>query len=177
MMKLNVSMLLLLTVSTVAFSQNLKIGYTNVEYVLSVMPETEQVESEFKSYQTQYQNQLRAKYEEYQSKVAEYQQNAPNMLDAIRQDKEDEIRSLEQSIQKFEQNIQAKLAEKQEELLGPLYEKITKAINVVAEANGYTHVFSNDAGGMPVLLYAREEDNITVLVMDELGIEAPAPEE
>jgi outer membrane protein len=60
------------------------------------------------------------------------------------------------------------------QLLQPAYDKIQKAIDDVAKENGYTHVFSSDQGGVFILLYAREEDNITNIVLKKLGIEPPA---
>ena len=43
-----------------SFSQELKIGYTNVEYILSFLPETKQVQAEVQAYGTQLQNQLQS---------------------------------------------------------------------------------------------------------------------
>ena len=42
---------LLISISTLG--QDLKIGYTNVEYILSFLPETKQVQSEVQAYGTQ----------------------------------------------------------------------------------------------------------------------------
>jgi outer membrane protein len=63
------------------------------------------------------------------------------------------------------------------QLLQPAYDKIQGAINDVADENGYTHVFSSDAGAFAILLYAKDESNITDLVLKKLGIEPPAEEE
>jgi outer membrane protein len=49
-------------------------------------------------------------------------------------------------------------------------DKIYKAVNEVAKANNFTHVLNSDQ----VLLYAEEESDITDLVLDKLGIKAPA---
>ena len=51
-----ISILLMFSVNI--FSQDIKIGYTNVEYILSFLPETKQVQSEVQAYGTQLQNQL-----------------------------------------------------------------------------------------------------------------------
>ena len=52
---LTISILLIFSFNT--FSQDIKIGYTNVEYILSFLPETKQVQSEVQAYGTQLQNQ------------------------------------------------------------------------------------------------------------------------
>lgn len=152
----------------------MKIGYTNVEYVLSLMPEAKQIESELAAYEKQLSTQLESKYTDYQSKVAAYQQNAETYTDVVRADKENEIVNLQNSIQEFEANAQNSLLSKRNQLLQPAFEKIGVAIEQISKENSYTHVFNMTAGGQSILLYAREEDNVTNLVLQKLGIDPPS---
>ena len=152
----------------------LKIGYTNVEYVLSLMPEAKQIESELASYDKQLSTQLEAKYADYQTKVADYQQNAQTYTEIVRADKENEIVSLQTSIQEFEQNAQNSMLQKRNQLLQPAFEKIGTTIEQVSKENGYTYIFNMTVSGQSILLYAREEDNVTNLVLKKLGIDPPA---
>jgi outer membrane protein len=71
------------------------------------------------------------------------------------------------------------LQRKSGELLEPVFEKIQNAIDAVAKANGYTHVFNSGQpeAGLNILLYARDEDNISDLVLKQLGITPPPAEE
>ena len=156
-----------------AFSQ-LKIGYTNVEFVLSLMPKAEQVNSEIKTYEKQLQTQLEAKYQDYQEKVEDYQKNGASYSDVIRADKEKEITDLQESIQQFDTNAKQSLLKKQETLLQPLFSEIGEAIESVSKEAGYSHVFNLTAAGQNILLYAREEDDVTKLVLKKLGIDPPA---
>ncbi len=157
-----------------AIAQTQKIGYANAEYILSLLPEAKQIESDLKAYETQLQNQLQAKYQDFQQKAAEYQQQAATMIDAVRADKEKELQDMQTQLQQFQQNAETSMLNKRNELLGPAVEKIGKAIKEVAEANGYSHVFSAGSPGVDVLLYANEESNIDKLVLAHLGIDAPA---
>ncbi|MEM6641492.1 MAG: OmpH family outer membrane protein [Bacteroidota bacterium] len=152
----------------------LKIGYTNVEYVLSLMPEAKQIESELGAYEKQLSSRLEAKYKDYQTKLGEYQQNGQSMAEEVRADIENELLSMQQSIQSFEADAQQRLVNKRNELLQPAFEKIGTAIESVSKENAYTHVFSMNSGGLSILLYAREEDNVTNLVLKKLGIDPPA---
>jgi len=161
-------------IATLGLMAQLKIGYTNADYILSLMPEAKQIESDLTSYETQLQNQLQAKYTEFQSKAADYQQNAADMIDAVRADKENELQNMQVEIQKFEQQAQASLTNKRNELIAPAYEKIGTAIEQIAKENGYSHIFSSGSPGFNVLLYAREEDNVSDLVLKKLGIDPPA---
>ena len=156
-----------------AMSQ-MKIGYTNVEYVLSLMPEAKQIESELSAYDKQLSAQLEAKYADYQAKVADYQQNAESYTDVVRADKESEIVNLQGSIQEFEQNAQNSMINMRNQLLQPVFEKIGTAIEQVSKENGYTHVFNMSVSGQSILLYARDEDNVSNLVLKKLGIDPPA---
>ncbi len=151
----------------------MKVGYTNIEYVLSVMPEAKQIESELAAYEKQLSSQLESKYKDYQTKVGDYQQNAESYTDVVRADKESEIVNLQSSIQEFEKNAQNSLLNKRNQLLQPAFEKIGVAIEQVAKESAYTHVLNMTANGQSILLYAREEDDVTGSVLKKLGIDAP----
>lgn len=155
---------------------NLKIGYTNVDYILNLLPEAKEIEAELNAYGKQLESQLQSKMSEFQEKLNDYQtkMNSGDLLPAVARDKETELNSLRQSIEKFQRDADASLQKKQVDLLQPAYEKIQNAINAVAKANSYSHVFSSDVGAFAVLLYADENSNITELVLAELGIEPPA---
>lgn len=92
------------------------------------------------------------------------------MNETVRNDKQAELQELQNSIQKFQQEAQQSLQAKQVELLKPAYEKIQKTIDEVAKENGFTHVFSNDASGVPILLFASEENDISNLVLAKIGV-------
>ena len=168
---------LVAAVSAKAQDGGLKIGYTNAEYILSNMPEAKQIEADLKDYEQQLSTQLESKSKDFQAKYAEYQRTAENMIPEVRADKEQELQGLQNSIQKFQQDAQISLQRKSGELLQPAFDKIQKAIDAVAKANGYSHVFNSGQpeAGLNILLYAREEDNISDLVLKQLGIEPPPP--
>ena len=167
-------MVLALLVLGSAVHAQLKIGYTNAEYVLTQMPDAKEIQSQLQSHQKQLETQLQTKSTAYQNLVQEYQANQATYIDAVRLDKENEIRRMQQEIQEFQVNADASLQKKQLELLDPALKKIQDAIKAVAEKNGYSHVFSNAAGGLDILLFARDEDDITNLVLAELGIAVEA---
>ena len=123
------------------FAQELKIGYTNTDYILSFLPETKQVQSEVQAYGTQLQNQLQSKVTDFQSKADAFQKTAATMTDLIRADKQEELQNLQASIQKFQNEAQTSIAQKEQDLFKPLFEKISNAINVVSERENYINKF------------------------------------
>jgi len=159
-----------LLISFASFAQGndqpLKIGYTNVEYILLQLPESKQIESELKTHSTQLENQLQAKYTEYQTKVDAYQKSAATMDKTIRDDKEKELMNMNNSIQEFQRTAQASLQSKEKSLVDPVIAKIDKAIKDVAKESGYTYVISNQA-----LLAGPEGGDISPLVLRKLGVD------
>ena len=127
---------------TVKAQSELNIGYTNVDYILSLLPEAKEIEAELTAYTKQLESQLQSKAEEYQTKAMDLQQKmqSGDIIPTVAQDKQDELRNLEASIQKFQRDADASLQNKRVTLLQPAYDKIQEAINTVAEENGYTHV-------------------------------------
>lgn len=158
---------------------SVKIGYTNIDYILSMLPESKQIEADYTAYEKQLSNQLQAKITEFQTKGAEYQKNYETMIPEVRADKENELRNLQASIEKFQRDADSSMQKKRNDLLSPAYDKIQTAIDKVAAENGYSHVFSSDIGGMPVLLYVRDidTDDISNLVLKSLGVTPPATTE
>ena len=176
MMKIKVvlSAIALFCVGFVAQAQELKIGYTNVELLMDLMPEMEQIAADVQDYQAQLQTNIQTKAQDFQRKVQAYQQAAPTMTEDARSAKEQELQKLQQDLQKYEQDAQVSYQNKLQELLAPVQQKVFNAINAVAAENNYSHVFSESAGQSPILLYTRDEDKFTELVLAKLGIELPA---
>lgn len=146
-----------------------KIGYTNVNYILSISPASKVIQKQLEETQKQYMKTIEDKNKELETKFEAYQKGQATMLESIKRDKEDELRALQRSIQTLQENAQEDLRKKENDLVKPELDKIYKAVNDVAKANGFTHVLNSDQ----VLLYAEEDSDITDLVLDKLGIKAP----
>lgn len=154
-------------------AQGPKIGYADANYILSLLPEAKVADAEIKSHEKMLQERLKAKYDDYQARLKEYQENGATMDEALRRNAENDLLAMQQSIQQLEQDGQTSLLTKQNELLQPLFSKIGDAIKSVSEENGYDFIFSAGAQGVDVLLYAKEEHNATNLVLKKLGIDPP----
>ena len=148
----------------------LKIGYTDVQYVLAQMPESKQIESELKTYNGQLEAQLKSKTAELETKYKSYQAGEATMTDVVKADKQKELQGMQQSIQEFQRSAEQSLQQKQQALLKPALDKLQKNIDVVANENGFTYVFNSDGGGSPLLLHAPKEGDISDLVLKKMGI-------
>ncbi len=152
-----------------------KIGYADWEYIFSQLPEFKQIDNELKTHGTQLENQLKAKYSDYEAKVKAYQGIPATTPDAIKADKERELAGLQESIQKFQQDAQTSLQNKQTALMDPVFKKVGKAIEDVAKENGFAFIMAPQVvGGGDILLYSDEKYNISNLVLKKLGV-TPQP--
>lgn len=148
-----------------------KFGYTSLEYIVAFMPEAQTAQAELSDYESQLQTNIQTKYQEFQQKLAAYQNGQGTMIDAVRADKEQELQQLQTRLQQLQQEAPQRLQNKQAELLGPIYQKAQEAINATAKENGYTYIFEASS-----LLYAPEGDEVSALVFKKLGVEVPTGE-
>ena len=102
---------------------------------------------------------------ELQNMFSDYQKNIETYTDLVKADKEAEIQSLQARVQSFEQNAQISIQQKQADLLQPIQEKLKTVIDNVAKENNYTYIFE-----APILLYAKESENILPLVKKKLKL-------
>jgi len=171
---MKVRTILLLTTMMVAGvmtsqAQGLKIGYTNTDYILSKLPEAKQIESDLKTHREQLGTQLRSKQQEFERKYKSFVDGQATMTDVVKRDVQVELQGMQESIQKFAQEAEKSMQNKQVQLLAPVYEKIDGGIKEVAKEHGFSHVFSQE-----VLLYATKENDISDLVLAKLGVETSA---
>lgn len=157
-------------------AQALKIGYTNVDYILQNLPAAKDIQTKLATEKAQYDKIYGEKVAEFQKAYEDYQKNSASMSAVIRADKEKSLNNKQGEIQEFQQNSEVALGRKQQELLAPVMDKIQKAIDDVAKEAGYTYVLNSDAGyqSAVVVLVAPESDNITNLVFKKLGVTPPA---
>lgn len=157
----------------------LKIGYTSVEYVLSQMPESKQIESDLKAYGSQLEAQLKSKQTAFQTKLDAYQKGGAAMTPVVKADTEKELQTMQQGLQEFSSTAQQSMQQKQQALLRPVLDKIQKTIDAVAEENGYTYVLNSDSGSNPVLLHGPKDGDVSDIILKKMGITptvgSPAP--
>jgi len=143
-----------------------KVGTIDVEYILSKMPELVQVGVDVKTYSDELDNLLQVKYTKYQVLINVYQENETGYTDADKKTKQDEIIDLENEMQQFQQNSSTLIKIRQNELLRPLYMKISEALNVVSNEEKFTQVFTVDN----TIVYLDTNFDITITVMKKIGL-------
>jgi outer membrane protein len=158
-----------LFISTFAFGQfKGKLGHLNSNDLLELMPEKAAAEKSIQDYAKQMENQLLEMQTELEKKYNSYMAEKANLSEIVAKTKEEELMSMQQRIQTFQQSAQTELQKKEQDLLKPIIEKAQKAIADVSKENGYTYVF--DTGVGTLLYWPKESDDLMPLVKVKLGI-------
>jgi len=172
----NSLILLLLFLSGIGYSQVneqeqfQKIGYADTQLILSKMPEYNLIRDDLSLDIKQYENEFRAKVADFETKLKIYQQGASAMLDVVRLDRENELQRIQESIQKFQENVQVSLRKKEHELMAPILNKVGRAIDDVAKENGFTFVLNVSPGNYEIVQFADTTFDISALVLEKLGV-------
>ena len=162
MKKIIIAMLLMLPMAISAQ----KFGHINTQELFAMMPEVNQVRLKMDTINNQYENQLASMNEEFQRKYQDYVSQEATMADAIKQIRQQELQEMQQRIQLFYQTAEQDIQRKQQELLTPVHEKMTKAIKAVGEREGYTYIFDSAA----MVHIGNDAIDATPAVKKELGI-------
>ena len=150
-------------------AQSFKFGHINSEELIRSLPAFDSANVKLENLQKELINTLELMSVELNNKSDSYNKESKNLTDLVKQTKEQELIDLNRRIQEFQTNAQQQLADKQTELLQPVYAKVDKAIKDVGVENGFLYVFDVSKGS---LLYFDEtkSTNIMALAKAKLGI-------
>lgn len=150
-------------------AQSFKIGYTDIEYVLTQMPEYKTASTDIELFQKKLEERFRIKNDYAQSKLQEYYDMERTLTMDQKKAKEEELMKLDEELKQFEKDAQLEMQTKQDAMLAPIREKVLKAIEQVAAEKSYTYIL-NKSGGLLNVLYAPKEDDVTEALATKLGI-------
>lgn len=156
-------------------NSELKIGYVNPQSILANMPEMRAVQQRLQNFTARKQQELSILEQEFQTQVAEYQQKVGVISADAQQQEEARLGQLQQDLLQAQEVAEQELAQRRDELVGPLLEQIGAAIEAVAQKQGLSYVLNTTtSSGDMIILYASEDFrakfDITQSVMEELGM-------
>ncbi len=163
MKKVIIAMMLILPMAISAQ----KFGHVNTQELFAMMPEVNKVRLTMDTINNQYETQLASMNEEFQRKYQDYMAQEATMADAIKQIRQQELQEMQQRIQLFYQTAEQDIQKKQQELLAPVHEKMTKAIKAVGDREGYTYIFDSAA----MVHIGADATDVMPAVKRELGIQ------
>lgn len=154
-------------------AQALSVGYTDHEIIIVNMPEYQEVQQSLQSAYEGSQQELQTLSQDFQDRLARYQQQQSLLSEERRQEREQELMQLQEQLQAQAQEQEQALAQRESELMQPLLERVQTAINEVAADRGLDIVLRSQVGSQPLLLYVNEEtiEDITLPVARNLGLD------
>jgi outer membrane protein len=154
--------------SVTAFAQTTKVGTVDTDYALSNMPGLIPAQDSLKAYQEKLGKQLAEKSANYDKILKDAQATFEAMNEAEKKAKQEELAGLENDLTSFRRNGSQLIEIKQDNLLRPLYQKISENVAVVAKQLGYTQILN--IGNNNNLAYIDPAYDITTLVLVNMGI-------
>jgi len=150
-----------------SFAQSFKTGHINRDDIIMAMPDYDTAMKAYNAYGQELTNALELMQVEYNNKLDQYVKESKNLTDLVKTNKEQELADMQGRIANFQQQAQVQLQEKQVELLNPIIEKVTAAINEVAKAQGFVYVYD-----VRTLIYfdATKSTDVAPLVKTKLGL-------
>ena len=148
-------------------AQSFKSGHINRDDIIMAMPDYDTAMKNYNAYGQELTNALELMQVEYNNKLDQFVKESKNLTDLVKANKEQELADMQTRINNFQQQAQTLLQEKQAELLNPIIEKATKAINDVAKEGGYIYIYD-----VRTLVYVDtvKSTDIGPLVKTKLGI-------
>ena len=131
--------------SVAASAQNLKFGYVNFNEIVMLMPEMDAARATMEENQKTNEEILMSMYQEYQTKMQDYQAKAATWTSAIRESKEKELMDIESRLQQTQQSLQQEMQQLQSSLQAPIYEKAQTTVQEIAKAQGLAFVFEESS--------------------------------
>ena len=125
--------------SVSAFAQ--KLAYVDFNEIVMLMPEMDEARATIEENNTTNEEILMSMYQEYQTKMQQYEQKAATWTQSVREIKEKEIMEIQARLEQTQQSLQQELQQLQQQLQAPIVEKATNAVNELAKAHGVAAVF------------------------------------
>ena len=131
--------------SVAAMAQETKFAYVNFNEIVMLMPEMDEARATLEENSKTNEEIMMAMYEEYQTKMQQYEQKQATWTPAIRESKEREIMEIQSRLEQTQQSLQQELQDLQNSLQAPIYEKAQNTINELAKAKGVAAVFEKSS--------------------------------
>ena len=160
-----------------------KFAHINSPEILQQMPEVTAASNTLRTFSEGIQAQMDKMRNEAQSKYDAYVAKQKTISEANKETVGKELMEMEKELQDFDRRIQEAqtkaqqdVANKENELFGPIQKKANDAIAAIAKEKGYAYVFDLAAapGQTPTVIYWAGGDDITAAVKAKLGLPATA---
>ncbi len=147
-----------------------KFAHFNTADIIPNMKEYTTAMEEMQAMQKQYEDDMKLMQDELQKKSEEYQKEQANLLENVRQRREQELNDLYTRLQQSYQDNQTALQKAQAEKMNVISEKVLAVVKKIGEEGGYIYVVDTSSGVIPFVNSTLSTD-ISAQVKKELGIQ------
>jgi outer membrane protein len=150
----------------------LKIGYIDSDAIMDNLPDAQDAHQKIDALVQEWQTELNKMESSWKVKYDDYEKRKLIMSDQTRAELEAELIKLEQGISEYREKkfgTNGELFQKQDELMKPVQNKVFNAIQEVATQEDLDFVF--DKSGDIMLLYAKEQYDLTQIVLEKLKLQ------
>ena len=145
-----------------------KFAHFNSADIIPNMKEYTTAQTEIQNMAKQFDDDLKLMQDELQKKTEEYQKEQANLLENVRQRREQELNDLYQRMQQSYQDNQQSLQKAQQDKMGAIQQLVLDAVKKIGETGGYVYVLDTNAGAIPFVNTAPSTD-ITADVKKAVG--------
>jgi outer membrane protein len=156
---------LILSIPSMAFAQ--KFGVINTEALIAELPQVQEVQATIEASSQRYQAEFQKLKSEFDKKYTEFQQLDNGTPQVIRERRLQEIQELDQKINQFRKTVTEDLQRQENELMEPIRNNVTAAIQSVGIDGDFIIIFENT----PTVYTRSDVVDVTPLVKAKLGVE------
>ncbi len=149
-----------------------KIGFVDSEYILQQLPEYASVQQNIDRLAQEWEAEMETMQQVVDDLFREYQARELLYTNEERKRKQEEIIRKEEEIEQFRMRYfgpEGELFQRQDQLMRPIQERVLEAVEEVALSEGYDYIF--DKTGEMLFLYSKEQYDVSIFVLEELGID------
>ena len=158
-------LVMLLCAPMTMFAQ--KFGHLDSQALIASLPEAIKVQSELEAQGKIYENELKGMQDELQRKAEEYDKTKSTMNATKQAETEKSLQDMYNKIQQAAQDNQQAFSKMQQEKLGPILDKVRKAIETVAKTGNYVYIMEQ-AAGQPLYVNTAISEDVTAKVKAQL---------
>lgn len=161
---------ILLFTSSFSLAQ-LKIGYIDSDTIMDNLPDVQDARQKLDAMIQEWQSELSKMENEWKTKYDDYEKRKLIMSDQTRAETEASLVQIENQIAQYREKkfgTNGELFQKQDEFMKPVQNKIFTVLKEIAEQDNYDFVF--DRSGDIMILYAKEQYDLTSKVLDRLKL-------
>lgn len=149
----------------------LKIGYVDSDSIMDKFPDAQDARQKLDAMIQDWQTELSKLESNWKAKYDDYEKRKLIMSDQTRAETESELIRLEQQVADFRDKkfgTNGELFQKQDEVMKPVQNKVFSAIKDVAKDEDLDFIF--DRSGDVMLLFAKDDYDVTALVLEKLKL-------